>query len=437
MVTQWSPARLQVSLLSRRCGKLTKRIADSALPNVERYTVWDTQLPGFGLRVSPSGKKSFTLRYRPRHRSDLKRYVTLGRYGVITVEEARIEAKRILGQVAGGKDPAREAKSARRDQSVAMAVASFLEEHARVKLKPGTAMSYRYALERHVLPKLGRLKLSEVDRSDLVDLHTSLAAKPYMANYVVTLIGSLYSWAATKGLVDEGQNPARRVERFREKRRERFLNYDEFARLGAALREAETVGIAYDVDESRPTSKHAAKPENRRTVVSAEAVGAIRLLMVTGSRLREILHLRWCEVDLSLGLLLLPDSKTGRKTIVLSAPAIEILSGLGRNGEYVFPGTKEGNPRRDLKRPWAVVTKRADLIGLRLHDLRHSFASVAVGKELRLGLPVLGQLLGHSQASTTARYVHLGDEPLREASEAIAAKITGAMANRLDLTRER
>ena len=436
MVTQWSPARLQVSIVSRRGGKLNKRIADTALPNAKRYTVWDTQLPGFGLRVSPSGKKSFTLRYRPRHRSDLKRYVTLGRYGVITVEEARIEAKRILGQVAGGKDPAKEVRSVRRDQTIVTAVASFLEEHARVKLKPNTALAYRYALERHVLPKLGRLKLNEVESSDLVDLHTSLSSKPYMANYVVTLVGSLYSWAATKGLVDEGKNPARRIEKFRETTRERFLSDDEFARLGAALREAETVGIPYEVDEARPTSKHAAKPENRRTIIAADAVAAIRLLMVTGSRLREILHLRWREVDLSLGLLLLPDSKSGRKTIILSAPAIKILSGLRRNGEYVFPGTDEGKPRRDLKKPWAAVTKRAGLIGLRIHDLRHSYASVAVGKELQLGLPVIGKLLGHSQLSTTARYAHLGDEPLRAASEAVAMKIAGAMAKRLDLTQE-
>jgi integrase len=158
--------------------------------------------------------------------------------------------------------------------------------------------------------------------------------------------------------------------------------------------------------------------------------------MVTGSRLREILHLRWREVDLSLGLLLLPDSKSGRKTIILSAPAIKILSGLRRNGEYVFPGTDEGKPRRDLKKPWAAVTKRAGLIGLRIHDLRHSYASVAVGKELQLGLPVIGKLLGHSQLSTTARYAHLGDEPLRAASEAVAMKIAGAMAKRLDLTQE-
>lgn len=410
-----------------RPGKLTKRIADAAPAKAKRYTLWDTQLPGFGLRVSGSGKKTFMLRYRPRSRPDIKRYVTLGRYGVITVEEARTEAKRILGQVAGGKDPARDAKRVRPDLTVATVAAAFLEKHARVKLKPNTALAYRYALERHVLPKLGRFKLDELKRSDVINLHTSLSSKPYMANAIVTLIGSLYSWAAAKELVNEGQNPARGIERFHERSRERFLNMDEFARLGAALHEAETVGIAYQVDEARPTAKHAAKPENRRTIIAADTIAAIRLLMLTGSRLREILHLRWREVDLFQGLLLLPDSKTGQKTIILSEPAIAILTGLDRSGEYVFPGDNRARPRRDLKRPWALVTRRAGLTGLRLHDLRHSYASVAVGKGLGLGLPVIGKLLGHRQTSTTARYAHLGDAPLREASQAVAAKIANAM----------
>ena len=140
-----------------------------------------------------------------------------------------------------------------------------------------------------------------------------------MANYVVTVLSSLYSWAGRRGLVTDDYNPARRIEKFREQPRERFLNAEEFSRLGAALREAETVGIPYDVDETKATAKHAPKPENRRIVVAPDATAAIRLLMLTGCRLREVLNLRWQEVDLQRGLLLLADSKTGRKTVVLQS----------------------------------------------------------------------------------------------------------------------
>ena len=185
------------------------------------------------------------------------------------------------------------------------------------------------------------------------------------------------SGPCAKRLLPEGRNPARRIEKFREHHRERFLSRDEFARLGAALREAETVGIPYEVDETRPTAKHAPKPENRRVVVVPDAVAAIRLLMLTGCRLREILNLRWREVDFERGLLLLEDLKTGRKPVMLGVAAISILTVLPRVGEYVFLGAGGDKPRSDLKRPWSLVTRHAGLEGLRLHDLRHSYASVS------------------------------------------------------------
>ncbi len=217
------------------------------------------------------------------------------------------------------------------------------------------------------------------------------------------------------------QNPARRVEKFRESRRERFLSREEFARLGAALREAETIGIPYEVDETKPTAKHAPKSENRRVVVAPDAVAAIRLLMLTGCRLREILHLRWREVDLERALLLLEDSKTGRKTVVLGEAAMAVLAKVPRAGDYVFPGGAGDAPRSDLKRPWKLIRRRAGLQGLRVHDLRHSYASVAAGAGL--GLPIIGKLLGHTQFSTTTRYTHLADDPLRRASELVSAEI--------------
>jgi integrase len=190
-------------------------------------------------------------------------------------------------------------------------------------------------------------------------------------------------------------------------------------RLGSAIREAETKGIPWEVDERKPKAKHLPKATNRFTKISPFAAAAIRLLLFTGCRLREILHLKWGQVDLERGLLFLADSKTGRKTVILNAPALAVLSGLDRLGSYVVPGDDPEKPRADLKRPWEAVARRAGLEGVRLHDLRHTYASFGAGGGLGL--------LGHTQASTTQRYAHLDADPLRRASEAIGGRIAAAL----------
>jgi integrase len=251
------------------------------------------------------------------------------------------------------------------------------------------------------------------------------------------MLSGLFSWAAraSQGEVPAGFNPTKEIERFPEQARERYLTPEEFARLGDALREAETVGIPYQVDEKKPTAKHAPKPEHRRTKIDPHAAAAIRLLLFTGARLREILHLEWDHVDFKNGILLLQDSKTGRKPLILNAPALAILSTLAdsRRGKYVIAGASAGSederPRADLKGPWSAVSKRAGLDGVRLHDLRHSFASVGAGSSL--GLPIIGKLLGHRRSETTARYAHLADDPLRRASETIAIEIAARMGEPL------
>jgi integrase len=172
-------------------------------------------------------------------------------------------------------------------------------------------------------------------------------------------------------------------------------------------------------------SPNAGKRENRITNIGSHAAAALRLLTFTGARLRQILDLRWDHVDLQRGLLFLPDSKTGKKTIVLGAPALAVLENLPRVGNFVIAGTDDGRPRADLQRPWALVSRAADLPGLRLHDLRHSFASVGAGSGF--GLPIIGKLLGHSNSKTTERYAHLAADPLRQASDAISGSIAKAM----------
>jgi integrase len=235
----------------------------------------------------------------------------------------------------------------------------------------------------------------------------------------------MFSWAVQRGLLPESHvNPAGRIERYREHKRERFLTSEELARLGDALREGETIGLPWRGEYG---SKHTPKEENRRSVLDPFAAAAIRLLILTGARLREILDAQWQHVDFERGVIFLPDSKTGHNAVYLSAAALEVLAALPRieGNPHIIAGDKMGQPKADLKKPWQAVTRAADLEGVRIHDLRHSFASIGVGASL--GLPIIGKLLGHSQAATTHRYAHLDADPLRRAADTIGATIAAAM----------
>jgi len=254
------------------------------------------------------------------------------------------------------------------------------------------------------VPKHGARKAHDFARADLARLHLSLQDRPYQANRLLAVVASMYSFGERHGLVPEGYNPAGRIERFPEARRERFLSREELARLGEAFRQFESDGRF------------------------GAGIAALRLLLFTGARLREILHLRWEHVDMERGLLLLPDSKTGRKAITLNAPSLAVLKLLDRIGPFVIAGANPDIPRADLKKPWTAVTEAASLPRLRIHDLRHSFASIGAGAGL--GLPIVGKLLGHTQAATTQRYAHLDADPIRRASDAIGATIAAALDGR-------
>jgi len=206
------------------------------------------------------------------------------------------------------------------------------------------------------------------------------------------------------------------------------------SRLGEALRIAETDGIPWEADEAGPKAKHLAKPANRRTRIDPHSIAAIRLLILTGARKQEILTSQWDHVDLQRGVLFLPDSKTGKKPVYLSAAALAVLASIPRyeGNPYIIAGAKPGAPRADLNKPWESITRASGLSGLRLHDLRHSFASVGAGGGL--GLQIVGKLLGHTQTSTTARYAHLDADPLRRAADKIGAEISAALDGRKPAT---
>jgi integrase len=346
--------------------------------------------------------------------------MVLGTPKTLTPDEARNIAAGVLARVRLGGDPAGEKTASRQAETVRDILDAYLDQ-ARSLRKASTAALYKLYIDKHLAPALGGKKAIDLRRDEVVRFHRLVGkGHPATANRVIAILSAAYNFGIKSELLPKGTpNPAAGVEKFKEQSRERYLSEAELLRLGDAIRDAET-GIPWPRDATQ--NKHAPKkPENRVTKIGPHAAAGLRLLIFTGARLREILHLQWDHVDLQRGLLLLPTSKTGKKTIVLSDIALTIISALPRVGRFVIAGNDNSKPRSDLQRPWALVSKRANLSGVRLHDLRHSFASVGVGSGM--GLPIIGKLLGHANASTTERYAHLAADPLRRASDAISGAI--------------
>ncbi len=377
----------------------------------------------------PSGSKTWIVEYRPGAggRGTAKRRMAIGSADVITPDQARKAARDVLTALRLGQDPAGDKAEARRAETIDQLSRRY-EKEAGYNRKPGTMKLYEGYWRLHIRPALGSKRAIDVTKADVAALHRAIGDEhPITANRVISLLATFFGWLQDMKVLAEGHNPAAGIEKYREQGKDRYLTTEEFARLGVAIREAETVGIEWlPPDPARPASKHARqRPETRRTIISRHAAAALRLLIFTGARLREILHLKWSEVDLERGLLFLPDSKTGRKTVVLGAAALAVLQDIRSNGVYVIEGDDPEKPKADLKKPWALVSRHAGLEGVRLHDLRHSFASVGAGSGM--GLPIIGKLLGHASAATTQRYAHLDADPLRRASDAITSVIAQAL----------
>lgn len=421
--------------------KLTKRVVDALEVKAKDYVVWCSKLPGFGCRVWPSGKRTFIVMYRAGGAKSPTRKVTIGVLGKFTAEEARTEAIRILAQAELGEDEAAKRASFRAEMTVAELCDEYMREGVDHK-KPSTIASDHSRIDSHIKPLLGKKRISEVTTADvskfLRDIANGKARRDHKtkkkgrsivrggkgtATRTVRFLGGIFTYAVKRGYLKE--NPKKGVELYPDKKGERFLSVEEFQRLGEALREAETIGIPWTLVEGHKVKHRPVKNENRREIFGPHVIAAIRLLLFTGCRLGEILKLRWVDVDFQRGMLNLLDSKTGKKSVLLASPALQILSELPRLGTYVISGQQPDAPRADLHRPWRRLTAHAGLSGLRIHDLRHSFASV--GAESGMGLLIVGKLLGHADQSTTLRYAHLGNDPLRRAAETVAGTIAAAI----------
>ena len=365
---------------------------------------WDTELAGFGVRIYPSGRKSFVTTYRVHGR---QRFHTLGRYGEMTVQQARAEALEVLAKARKGEDIGGAKLARRKAPTVADLAERYMEEYAAANKKARTIKRDRRAWDRLILPALGRRKVVDIVRADIAKLHSSLSTTPAMANNVRSVLSTAFNLAEVWGWRKEGTNPCRHVKRYKEEGRDRFLSERELSRLGATLDELE-----------------------QTTAISPHSLAAVRLLALTGCRPEEILSLQWKFVDFERNCLRLPDSKTGKKTVYLSTAAVQVLAGIERvdGNPYVIPGAKPGTYRKSLQAVWKRIQKAAQLEDVRLYDLRHTFASTGVNAGLSIKL--VGTLLGHSKVATTERYAHVAAEPVRKVNEQIGATLAATMAGK-------
>ena len=382
--------------------KITKRAVEAAAPRDKEYYIWDEDIPGLGLRVLPSGRRQYIVQYRAGRRS---RRISLGPSTVLSTEQARSRALAILADARGGKDPAADREAYRNALLLKDLVERFDQQHISLRLKPRTAAAYRRSLAKFIVPKLGKMLVTEITRADVTKFHHDLRHIPYEANRCLEIISKMFNLAELWGLRPDGSNPRRLIQKYPEVKRERYLSMDEIKHLGDVLRKVEQEG---------------------REMQSA--ILAIRLLIYTGCRLNEIMTLHWDYVDLEARTLNLPDSKSGAKKVFLGRPACELLENAPRlpGNPWVITGTLPGARLTDLQPFWQRVRARAGLPEVRIHDLRHTFASTAIAAGH--SLPIIGKLLGHTQVQTTARYAHLAAQPAMIAADSITDVLDRALA---------
>lgn len=420
-------------------SRITRTLLDTLAPSDKEFFIWDSEVKGFGVRVMPQGAKTFVLKYRIGRAT--RRY-SIGKVGSpYTIDEARKVAAGLLREVREGRDPQEAKAKAREAMTVSQLIDAYLAEGPASK-PDKKAISWdcdRTVLNRHVRPLLGKKMAQAITKAHLERLQADVTAgktavtekgklrgraRVRGGNRVgavcIVTIGAMYAWGIERGHVTH--NPARGVKRNKSEGREVFLSASDIALLTDALTALET-----------------------ERKIGSPLADAIRMLMLTGCRKSEIAKLEWAWVDFDKGYLRLPDSKTGKKDVALAAPALAILARQTRKEgtPFVFPGARGKTHAVGLQKAWAQTRVRAtadsakvaaeagdpakakDLMKVRLHDLRHSFASFAVADGASLFM--VGKILGHRQERTTAIYAHLSDDPIRQLTERTAAKIAAAM----------
>ena len=359
---------------------LSNRVVDRMPVEGKDVIYWDRDLPGFGVRVYRSGARVYLVQDRGPGGS---KRIAVGRHGVISADEARRRGAMLLTRIKAGEELEPRSGTAA-GPTVGELAERYLREHVAVRCKPSTARGYRRVIAKYILPTLGKLPTAALGREHVGDPHHRLRMTPAAANEAVGALSRIFNQAEAWGLVPAGGNPCRFVTKYRSRRLERFL-----------------------MEERLPVY----------------AAAALRLLMLTGCRCSEIMTLRWEDVHLEVSEIRLRDSKTGPRVVPLSPAAARVLAGLphAADNPWVIAGRKPGTRLSHIAYHWYRVRDRADLEDVRLHDLRHSFASRALA--LGESLPMIGKLLGHSKIQTTARYAHLARDSVKESAARVAASI--------------
>ncbi|MBP6951530.1 MAG: tyrosine-type recombinase/integrase [Alphaproteobacteria bacterium] len=376
--------------------KFTKRFVEAIAPDSEKtLKFWDAELKGFGLIVLPSGRRTYCIEYRNVDR--VKKRLKIGVHGTITTEEARDLAKKRLGQVAHGEDPTEQKKQLSNLATVEELANNYLERYG-YKKRPKSLQEDQKLLQNIILPALGRLKVIYITRRELEALHKHYQDTPYQANRALSLLSKMFNLAMSWGWRND--NPATNIQKYQEEKRDRWLDQEELDRLWEVL------------------DRHSG---HMTTYV-------FKFLILTGARKGEALGATWDQFDLEKGVWTKPSHLTKQKKkehLPLSEKAVEVLQIVKKRtpkgSVYVFPGRIEGEPLKEIKTFWKTALKEAKLENIRIHDLRHTHASHLVSSGLSLS--IVGKLLGHTQASTTQRYAHLADEPLRQAAELFGSKV--------------
>ncbi len=400
-----------------KATRLTKRKIDNLKPG---ETVWDTDPRGFCCRCQTK-RKIFQLRVRTHGR---QRWLTIGEVGAPwTVETARRDAQRLLGEIRNGIDVEvlRYGGNAT-DPTIADLCDRFIEEHARHHKRASSTLTDEKNIANHVKPLIGHMAIKDVTRSDIEwfkqairDGKTATKRKPGekrarfapavlggpgVTNRCLALLSKMFNLAEIWGWRTENTNPVRLVAKYPENPRQRFLSDEEVQRLGTVLADCDTNGTE-----------------------SPYVIAAIRLLLLTGARLGEILTLKWDYIDQPRGYIQLPSSKTGPKVIFLNDTALDVIGSIARQpgNPFVIVGAMPGQHLVNIQKPWRRIRKLADLEDVRIHDLRHSFAAIAASNGA--SLPLIGQLLGHTQPQTTKRYAHLAAKPVRDVNDKVGATL--------------
>ena len=389
--------------------KLTKRVVESIPPDGNRdVVVWDTVLPGFGVRVKSSGTRSYLVQYRNRHGRSKRS--TIGQHGRITLDQARKQAKQLFADVGAGNDPVTERRAARDAPTMNQLLDRYITDHVEIHNKARTQAEFKRIVKLHIRPALGSLKAAGVTRQDVDRLHKSLRSTPRLANTVLSVLSKSFNLAELWGMRPDSSNPARLIKRYPERKRARYATDEELRRLGAALHWVE-----------QEQSEH------------PSVIYAIRLLALTGCRLSEVIALQWDDVQFDSHQLNIRDAKAGGRLQSVGTVTMKTLAELPRHdgSPWVLPHADASRhlPDYTLKKAWRRIRALADLDDLRLHDLRHTVGTFA--GQTGANAFLIRDKLGHATTAMTNQYVNHSHEPLRRLSNRVESRVDGAMTGNI------